>query len=187
MVIALVGRRIDASDATIERFPLRNVGIVRDRMREAFLELGAEALVTSAAAGADLIALEVAADMGIPWRIVLPFACPQFRTLSVDDRPGDWGEAFDRFCQEARTSENLRVLPVRSALLGALLETNQAILDEAELLANDLRNRPPDAVHDSVAALVVWDGQPRGDDDVAHAFVQEAKQRGYSVIEISTL
>ena len=34
LVLAPAGRRIDAADATTSRFPLRNVGLVRQRIRE---------------------------------------------------------------------------------------------------------------------------------------------------------
>ena len=63
--IALAGRRVDAADASEPRFPLASVPLVRDRLHAFFTERPAAALVSSAACGADLVALEVAGlDVG---------------------------------------------------------------------------------------------------------------------------
>src|SRR6476646_7796432 len=60
LTAALAGRRIDAADSEKSRFPLANVSLVRDRLRELFIKRGVDTLVCSAACGADLVALEVA-------------------------------------------------------------------------------------------------------------------------------
>jgi hypothetical protein len=57
-VIALAGRRIDAIDAKAARFPLQAVPLVRERVSDLLQREHAKALVSSAACGADLIALE---------------------------------------------------------------------------------------------------------------------------------
>ena len=72
-VAALAGRRIDAPDAKEARFPPANVARVRERIAAALREHDVVALVASAACGADLIALDEAAKLGIRRRIVLPF------------------------------------------------------------------------------------------------------------------
>ncbi len=59
-VIALAGRRIDAADAAMPRFPLENIPLVRKRLADLLVQERAVALVCSAACGADLIALEEA-------------------------------------------------------------------------------------------------------------------------------
>src|SRR5437879_1306075 len=100
-VIALGGRRIDAPDADPPRFPLKNVPIVRRRLAALLSAEHAEALVCSAACGADLIALEEAERLGLHRRIVLPFQPKRFRETSVTDRPGDWGSVFDRLVAAA--------------------------------------------------------------------------------------
>jgi hypothetical protein len=95
-IIALAGRRIDASGTTPPRFPLSNVEEVRSRLAGAFVRLHAVGLVCSGACGADLVALEAAEQLGMRRRVVLPFVPDRFRKSSVVDRPGDWGRVFDR-------------------------------------------------------------------------------------------
>jgi hypothetical protein len=72
LAAALAGRRIDAADSKKSRFPLANVSLVRDRLRELFIKRGVDTLVCSAACGADLVALEVAEHLRVRCRIVLP-------------------------------------------------------------------------------------------------------------------
>jgi hypothetical protein len=79
MIIALAGRRIDAPGTEVTRFPLENVRLVQKRIRELFVELDAEVLVSSAACGADLLAIGEADRLGMSYRIVLPFEASHFR------------------------------------------------------------------------------------------------------------
>ncbi len=79
MVIALSGRRIDAADALESRFPLANVEIVWRRIRSMLKEQATRVLVSSAACGADLIALSEANSLGIASRIVLPSSPERFK------------------------------------------------------------------------------------------------------------
>ena len=64
-VIALAGRRIDAADAAMPRFPLDKIPVVRELLAELLVQEHAVALVCSAACGADLIALEEAERLGL--------------------------------------------------------------------------------------------------------------------------
>src|SRR5215510_14628657 len=99
-VAALAGRRIDAADASTSRFPLANTELVRERLQALLRAEQSDALVCSAAYGADLIALDVAGALGLRRRVVLPFAAERFRQSSVTDRPGDWGPLFDQIIGE---------------------------------------------------------------------------------------
>ena len=85
--------------------------MVEDGVRNCF-EKGVRVLVCSAASGADLLALGVASEMGIRRRVLLPFARALFRETSVADRPGDWGERYDRVLNEVRTAARLSHLGV---------------------------------------------------------------------------
>lgn len=179
MVIALAGRRIDAAGAVPERFPLSNLPRVEARLRRELQHVGARAIVCSAACGADLIALSIAGEMRLRRRAILPFDAARFRETSVVDRPGEWGSVFDRTARQLRDSGDLVVMTGSEA--GApdpYVAVNSRILDEAQSLARD--------THDAVLALLVWDGQPRGDDDVTAAFGAEARGRGVPVREVST-
>lgn len=186
MIVALAGRRIDAPDAETPRFPLANESLVRERIREMLIALGANALVCSAAAGADLLALEAAASLGLRRVVVLPYGRDQFLDDSVRDREGDWEWSFNRAYKDARGQGDLRTLRLISTPHEAYLRATRAILDEAqELAAAEPRSgRQPGA--GQVTAVIVWDGASRGDDDLTAAFAAEARQRGIPVREVLT-
>lgn len=169
MTFAAAGRRIDAEGAP-PRFPAGNEERVRERIAAVFRQYRADRLVCSAAAGADLLALETASELGIAGRIVLPFPPPVFRAVSVADRGGDWAVRFDRILPLCEVVQ-LDFLPGDSAYIGA----NRAILDEARKLS-------PDA-----AALVIWNGESRGEGDITEEFKNDAQARGMRVVEVSTL
>jgi hypothetical protein len=179
MIIALAGRRIDAPGADTSRFPLANVATVRARIRSLLVECQAHAVVCSAACGADLLALEAAGELGLRWRVVLPFARDSFRETSVVDRPGDWGALFDQILDAVELGGDLVVLGYTEGDEAAYPATNRVILEQAGALAEPLRQ--------PIGAVVVWDGAARGADDVTAAFLQEAQHRGLPVWQIPTL
>jgi hypothetical protein len=78
-VLAVAGRRIDAEDAEERRFPAENETVVTARLREVMVARSAQAVVCSAACGADILTLETAAHLGLHRRVVLPFSRQQFR------------------------------------------------------------------------------------------------------------
>src|SRR5512141_1497998 len=129
-VVALAGRRVDAPDANQIRFPLRNAPMVEERIRECF-QKGVRVLVCSAACGSDLLALGVAGELGIRRRIVLPFPRDLFRETSVIDRPGDWGERYDRVLDEVERQRDLVILAQKESDTDAYTRTNLAIVGEA--------------------------------------------------------
>ena len=120
MIIALAGRRVDSADAKESRFPLRNVERVRTRARAVLKEKGATTLVSSAACGADLIAVSEAGQLGLRRRVILPFGRSRFQESSVTDRPGEWGRfsarlltrwkrrAISSFSRQHRTTNRIR-------------------------------------------------------------------------------
>jgi hypothetical protein len=178
MIFALVGRRIDPPDAEPVRFPLRNVGLVRNRLLGFFESRPAGTLVCSAACGADLLALEAAGELG--WRrcVVLPFDRVRFRDTSVTDRPGDWGALYDRILGEVEAAGDLLV---ESAPAGedAYGFANRCLLEECARMA---------AVSgQSQAAVVVWEGESYGPDDLTGVLAAAAQRRGMTVLQVSTL
>ncbi len=179
MVIALAGRRIDPADAQNPSFPPASVDAVRSRLRELFEAQKATALVSSAACGADLLALEVAGALGLRRRVILPFSTSRFRETSVVDRPGDWGPLYDRVIADATLRLDLEIVATNSDDDAAYAMVNLAILNEAAALSSTIATRP-------VAALV-WDGVSRGEADLTQAFGAEAARRGFPVVEIKTL
>lgn len=186
MIVALAGRRIDASDAETPRFPLANVPLVRERIRDALIELGATALVCSAAAGADLLALEAAESLGLRRLIVLPYGREQFLDDAVRDRPGDWERSFHRAYADARGQGALHSLRFAGSLYDVLVHATGTILDDAQALAAAEAQHRRHAGSGQVTAVVVWDGSRRDADDMTAIFAEEARRRGIPVHEILT-
>jgi hypothetical protein len=181
MVIALAGRRIDPSDADTPRFPLANAALVRERLRPVLGDPDARALVASAACGADLIALELAGTLRLRRVVVLPFDVERFRTLSVIDRPGDWGPVFDRVVDEVTARGDLIVLRAAPSDEASFAAANDRILIEASRLAAE---RAPATC--PVLALAVWEGSARGPGDTTAAFLASARARGLATADVST-
>jgi hypothetical protein len=180
-VVALAGRRIDAQDGDgPARFPPANAAAVGERIAAALRRLQARTLVSSAACGADLLALEAAGELGIRRVVVLPFAADRFREVSVTDRPGGeerWGPAFDRVLRELPAGD-LVVLAGSGESTEAFSAVNERLLDEAiELAGTDGR----------AVALIAWDGASRDGDDLTAHFAEGARSRGMEVEEVSTL
>lgn len=191
MIIALAGRRIDEQDAHPSRFPLRNAELVRKRLESLFRERNAKGLVCSAACGADLLALSVAEKLNLHSRIVLPFDAKKFRETSVIDRPGDWGEIFDKIYQRAKDAQAVVEIQSTGEDNEAYIETNNRILDEAVSLAEQLpHQQETDASENSiekhVLVVIVWEGAARGDDDITADFAESGRARRFEVAEVLT-
>jgi hypothetical protein len=158
--------------------------LVKERLRRLFLETGTRTVVSSAACGADLIALEIAEELHLGRRIVLPFDARRFRDVSVTDRPGDWGAAFDRIVESARAAGDLMILdPPDGAAAAdndvADLAATEAILDETKRQAKDLGV--------PAAAAIVWNGDSRGIEDLTIQFRRRAVARSLRVFEVLTV
>jgi len=178
MVIALVGRRIDAEDATEARFPLAMVPVVRERLQSLFRESGVTATVSSAANGADLIALEEAGHLEIRRVVILAVGRDQFRASSVSDRPGNWDALYDSILDEVEAKGDLHVLDA-SLNQDVFAKVNTQILDEAERISRD--------IDEPLQSVVVWNRRSRGNGDLTEAFAIEAKRRGIPLLEIDSL
>lgn len=179
MIVALAGRRIDEERVEPQRFPLRNVDIVRARLCDFFTGEGVAGVVCSGACGADLIALDEAWGLKLSVRMILPYEKDLFLKSSVTDRPGDWGRKFLTVFEGLKAEGNVRVLELPFNDPSTYARTNDAILNEAESLGTQQRN--------PVAAAIVWDGKPWGSDDTTELFREEARSRGLNVFPISTL
>jgi hypothetical protein len=174
-VVAVAGRRVDALGAEPSRFPARNIALVEQAVSQLLGDLVAEAVVTSAANGADLICAKWAMQHEVSLHVVLPFDVDEFKRRSVTDRPGDWGALYDRAIEYARQRGTLHLLGAQTDdESAAYLRANSAILDEA---AGD-GNEPH--------ALIVWDGNEREHNDFTVAFADEAKRRGIPVRAVMT-
>jgi hypothetical protein len=178
MIIALAGRRIDAEDSEERRFPLEMKDIVYERIKELFYQKDVTVLVSSAACGADLLALKAAKELKIEQHIILPFERGRFRKTSVIDRPGDWGELFDEICDDAERGGNLIVLKgFENDETKAYSVVTAKILDYAKSLQ---------AGEEKVLAVAVWDGKPKNKGDETAAFIEKAEMKNFEVASIST-
>jgi hypothetical protein len=182
-VLALAGRRIDAPETEPPRFPLKNVPMVRERLAALLAAEHAEALVSSAACGADLIALEEAERLGLRRRIVLPFPAKRFRETSVTDRPGEWGPVFDRQIASAEAAGDLVVLDVQGGDDdAAYAAANQAIIGEAESMARAASDGTPFRL----VVVIVWEGSAKAGTDASGGLLILAKQAGFEERSVST-
>jgi hypothetical protein len=110
---------------------------VRKRILDVLQAKGASALVSSAACGADLLALSAAGTLGLRRIVVLPFERAKFRETSVTDRPGDWASLYDTILDEVQKNGDLLVPNLKSDE-EAYVETNHVIVDEAISLGHVL-------------------------------------------------
>lgn len=186
MIVTLAGRRTDAHNAKIARFPLGSSTTVRKRIYNLLAEQKATTLVSSAACGADLLALDAAGELGIRRRVILPFEAEQFRAISVIDRPGEWGALFDRVINEVRAKKDLIFLHERKSDEVKFTHTNASILDEALSLARPESPQGYKSTLDKVIAVIVWEGRSYGEDDITVDFAKEAIARSIPILEITT-
>lgn len=180
MIVALVGRRIDAHAHHPARFPAHCEPEVRSRLRNLLVRVRASVLVASAACGADIIAHEVAGELGMRRVLLLPTDPARFRTHSVQDRGIGWGPRFDIVLHEVTQQGDVRVLRL-DATRESYLRVNETMLDVAQGIASHMNGET------KVLAVAVWDGASYGDDDVTAAFVEEAERRGVRVEEVRTV
>jgi hypothetical protein len=180
MIVALAGRRVDSQDQQHPRFSSAPevVDLVRRRIFDKLLALEATTLVSSAACGADLLALEAAGKLGLRRRVILPFDRGIFRKTSVIDRPGNWGPLYDGILNEVQALGDLKIAPT-SSKDEAYVETNHHIIEESLALAKTLQQIG--------AAICVWDGKSRGEGDLTEEFGHYAQMKGLRVYNISTL
>jgi hypothetical protein len=182
VVLALAGRRIDAANSTVPRFPLTSIDLVRKRLSCFLRNRRVTDVVCGAACGADLLALDVAGELGVHRRVIVVGSLEQYKRSSVTDRPGDWGPLFDRIAAAVAATGDLVVLSevLESEEDARYAIVNEAILDEAE------RVRGMTSRDTRLVALLVWDGVSRGPGDVTEAFARSARWRGIPVEELPT-
>jgi tetratricopeptide (TPR) repeat protein len=178
-VTALAGRRIDAAEAKGPnlRFPAENEAKVAQRVRNMLVGTASTGVVSSAACGADILALESAGGLGLSRRVVLPFARDRFRAISVVDRGEEWGQRFDAILTELDKSDIIE-LSLDGDEDEAYAATNVRILDEAKKLAD---------TDQRVLAAIVWNGLARGASDLTVAFRKLAVAREIETLSVPTL
>jgi hypothetical protein len=184
-VVAVAGRRIDPEPAEERRFPFEQVPKVERELHQLFEEIGISILVTSAACGADLVALKVAGAMNIPARIILPFSAARFKQTSVVDRPHPdyWGELFDDAIAAARAKGEVIELAGNPGSDGVYSAANEAIIKDALSLtfseASGADKRP--------VAVIIWEGKARAGTDATDGFRKRAEAACFDIRTIATI
>ena len=181
MILALAGRRIDATQEEVISFPIKNIAIVRYKLRELFISLKPSLLISSGSCGADLLALEVAGELGIARSMIIPFAPELFKLKSVEDRPGDWAGLFDRIYEQVSREEKVLVMNYPVDDRNAYRKTNIDILDRAQALSENSGDEK------DIRAVIVWEAGNKGEHDITAHFRNAAEQRGFKIEEINTL
>jgi hypothetical protein len=166
MFIVHTGNRIDEPDRDPPRFPADHASEVGRRLEILFGALQPEGLVSAAAAGADLLALEAAAAAGVPTTIALPLSRDEFRRRSVEDQGGDWVVRYEAALARA----DAVVEHDLSDRDDWYLVGNEVILDAAAHLSGG----------GDVIAVAVRAGSRSASDDL----VERAAARGWPAIDI---
>jgi hypothetical protein len=177
-VTALAGRRVDAAGTRDRRFPPENAETVARRLRNILVATASTGVVSSAACGADILALESAAELGLNCRVILPFLRDRFRATSVADRGEDWGRRFDAILAGLNKGDIIE-LNLDGNEDQAYAAANVRILDEAAQMAS--------AADQRVLATIVWNGLVRGASDLTDAFRQIATDRKIETVSVPTL
>jgi hypothetical protein len=176
-VIAVAGRRIDAAGTKDPRFPVENLARVQRELGALFGEQKSTHLVSSAACGADLVALEAAAQLGMQTHVILPFDVARFRETSVVDRGAEWGPRYDAAI--ARASQLSVVDPVEGDNDAAYALVTVQLIEQTRALAEARSSR--------ALAIAVWDDNPRSDTDATKHFLDRARGAGLEVCVVRTL
>jgi hypothetical protein len=178
-VAAVAGRRPDP-DAEDNRFPRDEVLRVECDLRDILSHYEVQTIISSAAAGADLLALRAARDVGVRKRIVvLPFSLDEFRGLSVMDRGEEWTSLFDKIVADIKVNGKLVVLHGSGDRDAAYREVNHEILRRARSAAKRAGPGAP-------LAIAAWDGKRRASGDFTAEFLEEANREGFKCVEVIT-
>ena len=126
---------------------------------------------------------------------MLPFGAERFRRTSVADRAGNsrwnWGALFDEFIEQANENRDLIVLSSADNEaddeMAAYLATKQRLIAEALNLSPTVSvSHQVEASQEKIRAMILWEGESRGADDVTADFVNRARQAGLALEEVKT-
>lgn len=184
MIVAVAGRRIDAPGAQPPRFPLARRQQTARNIAKALDRLQTTTVVCAAACGADLLTLQAARARGLRRRIILPYRAEWFLVDSVTDRPGRWKSLYWSLIEEARACEDLVTLDFPRGSDEAFRSANEMIISETLRLARQASRRKPAA---ALGGLIVWEGAPRGPDDVTANLKERLEQAGARIEVALTL
>jgi hypothetical protein len=105
----------------------------------------------------------------------------------VVDRPGEWGPLFDSLYEEALSTNDVVTLLRRGDDEDAYATATDRIVAEALALAEERHPEVTVSLDCEPTAIVVWDGDSRGEGDLTARFAALAAEGGMRVVEVSTL
>lgn len=170
MWIVHAGNRVDGADRDPPRFPERNIAHVEQRLRRFLGELRPTGVVSAAAAGSDVLILDVAGSLGVRTEVVLPLPVDEFERRSVDDRGPGWRDRYRRVLDTA-TSVVVHDLSDRDDWY---LRANDVIVDHALEVAD----------REAVLAVAVRPPPDPTDPSATDDFVARAERRGLVSIDL---
>jgi hypothetical protein len=164
MIVLFAGRRPGSSE-----FPDSNVEFVGEQIRQLLGGLRPRRIVGSAAAGADLLALEAAEALGLEAETVIAGERDAFRGASVADKGMAWARRFEHQLDRV-PSEQLATLPTPEESYRAV---TRRIVQRGEELAQE---------HEAVVVLVI--AAPRDAVDHSDELVQHGLRPDRLVLRI---
>jgi hypothetical protein len=163
------GNRIDLADRPMARFTQGQVPTVAARVRHVLTTLRPSAVVSAAAAGADLLVLQEAIAQGLGAPVVLPIGRDQFVEQSVADAGAEWVQRFDAVLAHVRSDTRCSVVEGDADPASAWYETGHDQL---------LRRAAEVADGDVVVALTIRPPEGETPPSVSDAFAARAERSG---------
>jgi hypothetical protein len=128
VIVLYAGRRPSTDD-----FPECNVDFVGQQITQILAGLRPSRIVGSAAAGADVLALEAAETLGIPAEIIIVGDRDAFRAGSVEDKGESWRRRYDHLAARLPVEE----LPAQDVPSEGWRAVTRRIAERGEELAHD--------------------------------------------------
>lgn len=170
MWVVHAGNQVDSPDRPEQRFPAENVEWLEARVRRFLAELRPNGVVSAAAAGADLIVLDVAQSLGLHIEVVLPLEIDDFFERSVRPHGDAWTSRFNRVLAD----HSRAFVHDLSAHDDWYLRGNEIILDRAVSCAD----------REGVLAVAVRPPEDPNNLSATDDFVRRATRKGLTAIDL---
>jgi len=185
-VVLFTGHMIDLPGRVPERFPTRSEAsartVIRDRLQQEIERTeGAVVGVASAASGGDILFHEVARDLKIERRLLLPLPPDLFRNESVSPVGSEWEKRFDVLMREFPSASFLARTDELPTWLGARADYNTWQRANLWMIYEAVAI---DAQH--LTLLALWDGTTGDGPGGTEHMIRLAKQQGASTVIIRT-
>jgi N-acyl-D-aspartate/D-glutamate deacylase len=179
VLIVHAGNRIDGYGRADTRFSAAAVPAVRDRVRLVLSTLQPARVVSNAAAGADLIVLHEAQQLGLPVDVLIPIETGKFVRQSVADQGAEWVATFDAVVHRAEDDPQSDVIVSDAAASDDWYEAaNHRLLQRALSVA--AASSPPTPV----LALTIRPPRTAGEVSLTDHFADLAQSAGLLVVTL---